>query len=199
MEIINSTTKTESAKHPDSLAELSPSINDAPLVPKNNLATPDVTIEQKHKDAFLRCVATGDRYTEDFSLFNGEVTLQLRCRSIEESDAIMAYLRHQALGGKVKTDYEYQALLRILLLVSQVARLNETEFPTMEKPLFSTVSGTQFVPPAWENRINFWKEKSEALVSSIATAVAEFEARYWAMIKASSDINFWKPGQSTGQ
>ena len=190
----NSTTE----KHPDSLLDITPEVGDAPLIPEGVSTTP-VKILPEHKDAFLKSIATGERYKENFSLFNGSIKLRLRCRSIDESDALMAYIRQQSLMGNLSTDYEYQSLIRLLLLIPQVERLNDIEFPEMEKPLFSTVNGLEKVPPAWVGRLEFWRNKPEALVSSISSALAQFETRYWAMIKASSDINFWQPGQSTGQ
>lgn len=204
MDIVNQTQEPPKAeiqelKHPDTLVEIKPDPENAPLLPAGSVQSSDIKVEENHKNDFLECLATGERYTEDFSLFNGKINVKIRCRSIEESDALMAYLRSESLRGNLDTDYEYQALTRIILLVAQVAQLNDISFPEMEKPLFSTMEGMTKKPPAWVERIAFWRSKPEALVSAISACVSQFETRYWSMIKASSDINFWQPGQSTGQ
>lgn len=161
-------------------------------------AIPDVTVGEEHKNAFLDCLVTGDRYREKVSLYGGRITVTIRSRTIEETDAIMSYLQHLAASKLITSDYEYSSALRLAMLAAQVERFNDIEYPPLKHPLFATDKGAEVDPPAWVADLEVWKSKSEAVIAAIGTEISKFEARYWAMIRASGAINFWQPGESTG-
>ena len=156
-------------------------------------------VTQNHKDAFIESVITGKRYVEYFSLFNGKVTLKIRARSVQETDAISAYARRMIATDKVKVDYEYSALMRKLLALAQVEEMNGVKNPPMEAPLFFEETEEGINPPAWEKRLKVWGDKPEAILIAVVRCILEFEARYWHMIRNVKDENFWQPGESTGE
>ena len=159
----------------------------------------NVVVSKQNKEDFLNAIITGDRYTEEVTLFGGKLFVRLRCRSVDETKAIMSYLRHEMAAGNVKSDLEYTSTLRTLMIIAQVQEINGVEYPEMEKPLYFTEKDDKEVPPAWAAKIESWEKKPEAIQSAIGVALSEFEGRYWKMIEASADVNFWNPGESTGE
>ena len=159
----------------------------------------EVTITEEQKNAFLTCLVTGERYKETFNLFNGKLIAVIRCRSAEETDAIMTKMSRDAVLGSIKSDYEYSSEMRILMLVAQVERVNDTIYTEMKKPLLQMADGENIIPPGWLEDYSSWRQKPEVLLSALGTAVAEFEARYWKMVSEAKNINFWQPGGSTEQ
>ena len=157
-----------------------------------------VDILPEHRDRFIDSVVTGERYFEDFSLMGGRFSLRIRSRSSEETDAIGSYLRVMVNKGDVRTDNEYSSLLRKLMCIAQVDRMNGVVFPPMEAPLMYEETATGRTPPAWEPRISFWASKPDAMVVMAVRCIMEFEARYWTMIRNVDDENFWLTGESTG-
>ena len=55
-------------------------------------------ISREHRDAFLSSLVTGDRYREAFVLFGGTLLVRMRSRTIEETEAIDAYVRRKAVS-----------------------------------------------------------------------------------------------------
>lgn len=169
---------------------------------KPDLAEPPkepVKISPEEKERFLDSLVSGDRFTLDYRLFNGRMTVRFRCRSVGESEAIEAYCRRQMVEGKISGPIEYTDLTRLSLLVAQVARLNDIEYPPMRAPLLFTEKDGQKLPPAWEAELQTWRNKPEAVVTAVSNALQDFEAKYWAMVEASRDVNFWSAGESTGE
>lgn len=158
-----------------------------------------VEILQEHRDRFIDSVVTGERYFEDFFLMGGRISIRIRSRSSEETDAIGSYLRVMVNKGDVRTDNEYSSLLRKLMCIAQVERMNGVAFPTMEAPLLYEETTAGRTPPAWEPRIAFWAAKPDAVVVMAVRCIMEFEARYWTMIRNVDDENFWRTGESTGE
>lgn len=158
-----------------------------------------VTITEEHKNAFLACIVTGERYKESFDLFNGKLHVVIRCRSTEETDAIMTKMSRDVSLGSLKSDYEYAAEMRILMITAQVERTNDTIYPEMRAPLLQTAKGQDVTPPGWLEDFEAWKKRPEYILSALSSAIAEFEARYWRMVYEAGNINFWQPGGSTEQ
>jgi hypothetical protein len=157
-----------------------------------------VKIEQKHKDAFLDCIVSGERYMEEFSLFGGKIRVKVRCRSSEETDAIEAYARREISAGRITLNSEYATLMRKLLLAAQIEEVNGVKYDTLKKPLFYIETKDGLTPPAWSDQIDLWASKPDYLVASLFECIIGFEARYWGMIRESKNENFWKSGESTG-
>ena len=211
MEIINQTSshtqvqqETSTPKVPDDLVGLSADItgnlaDTGDINPVDDDMVPKVTVEQKHKDAFLKSIIENSRYVETVDLFNGSLKVTIRSRTAEETDAIMSYIRHVAITSGGLSDYEYSSRLRVMMLAAQIAQINDTVYPELRAPLFATEDKDGKKPPAWVEDLVIWSKKSDAIVSALSNAVSAFEARYWLMIRESSNINFWQPGTSTGQ
>lgn len=172
--------------------------SDARLAEKE-LAAAAAEILPAHKRAFTESLITGERYTEDFSLLGGRMSVRIRSRSSAETEAITAYARRMVVTGKVRTDYDYSALMRKILAVAQVDEINGVKQPRMEEPLFFTETREELVPPGWEPRIKAWGDKPEAILAAVVRCVLEFEARYWEMIRKVNDTDFWVPAGPTGE
>lgn len=159
----------------------------------------NTVIEQRHKDAFVDSVVTGQRYTETFDLLNGRIRLVIRSRSSYETEAMTAYARRMVITDKVRTDYDYSCLMRKLMAVAQVEELNGVKYPVMQEPLFFVETDKELVPPAWEGSVKLWGDKPEAILTMVMQCILEFETRYWNMVRKVSDRDFWVPAESTGQ
>lgn len=158
-----------------------------------------VEVTAQDKTDFLNAVVTGERYTSRVSLFNGRVNVKFRARSLSETEAIMAYMQHEGLSGTFTTQASVQDAALLALLVAQVAELNGVEYTEMKAPLLYQDSLNGQKPPAWAADLEVWRAKPEALVSALGDALVQFEAKYWTMVKASGDENFWNPDGSTGK
>ena len=158
----------------------------------------EALVQKEHKDEFLRCLVTGERYTEKFSLFGGSLTAVIRCRSVDETDAVDTYMRRKVATGDIRYDAEYANLMRLVLITAQVQELNGVRYGTLKAPLKFVETKDAMNPPAWEEDLAIWKAKPDVIISALTGAILEFEARYWHMVGHSADVNFWKPGESTG-
>lgn len=158
----------------------------------------EALVKKEHKDEFLRCLVTGERYTERFSLFGGSLIAVIRCRSVDETDAIDTYMRRKVAIGDIRYDAEYANLMRLVLITAQVQELNGVQYGTLKAPLKFVETKDAMNPPAWEEDLAIWRAKPDVIISALTGAVLEFEARYWHMVGHSTDVNFWKPGESTG-
>lgn len=157
------------------------------------------SILPEHKRAFADSLITGERYTESFNLLGGKLHLVIRSRSSAETEAITAYARRMVVTDKIRTDYDYSALMRKLLAVAQVDEINGAKQPIMEDPLLFTETSEKLEPPAWEHRIKAWGDRPEAILSAVIRCILEFEARYWEMIRKVNDTDFWLPAGPTGE
>ena len=167
---------------------------------KSELAEPPkepVKITAEEKERFLDALVSGERFMLDYKLFNGRMSVRFRCRSVGESEAIESYCRNQMVSGAISGPIEYTDLTRLSLLVAQVDRVNDIQYPTMRAPLLITESEGKKNPPGWEAELATWRNKPEAVVTAISNALQDFEAKYWAMVEASRDVNFWNAGEST--
>lgn len=158
-----------------------------------------VKVEQAHKDAFITSLLSNGRYTETVSLFGSKVIARLRSRTLGETDAIAAYLRRQVGLGMVRTSQDYSDLVRKVLLTAQVEFLNGVEYPPLKAPLYSRETDSGIEDPAWVAQMDIWEGKPIAIATAMTQCIAEFEARYWFMVNASKDANFWGRGESTAE
>lgn len=166
------------------------------LDPATTAAT-TIKVSEEQRNRFLDCVVTGDRYTETFDLYGGRVHGKIRCRSLDETEAIEAYIRRQVITRKIVSQAEYTSFVRRALLSAQIEELNGVKFPELEKPLFATETEEGLVQPGWLGRLDKWGTNPDALVVTLVGKILDFEARYWAMIRSSENENFWKTGEFT--
>lgn len=168
----------------------------------NALDTPNVTLTQEDRDAFLDALVAGTRYTRTFSIFNGRVTGTLRCRSISESEGIAAWIGLWSRTGKFANLQEYTASMRDAIIVAQVAKLHGVEFEEMTQPCgpkagIDLKNWSDIPPPTWEPQIASWRNMPEAVVTAIFDEIKVFERKYWTMIAHAKDQNFWNPVASS--
>lgn len=159
----------------------------------------EVRITSDDKLAFLKAIATGERYVSTVSLFGGKVKVKFRSRSVGETEAIIAYMHRNGMAGKFITKADVSDTSLAALLVAQVAELNDVAYPEMKKPLKYTETLDGIKEPAWVEDMDMWLSKPEALLAALGEALVEFEAKYWHMVGASRLENFWNPGGSTGK
>lgn len=165
------------------------------LDPKTTMPKSKIVVDKVSRDRFLDCLVTGERYAESFSLYNGKIRGIIRCRSLDETEAMEAYIRRKVVTREIVSQAEYTALVRRCLLASQIAELNGVKFPELEHPLFACETEEGMRPPAWLGRLDAWGDRPDAFVVLLVGRIVEFEARYWAMIRSSEDENFWKTGE----
>jgi len=198
LEAVN-TADTTAVKESDGLLNVADSVklDEDTLVEGGNDTSVEITQQDKNK--FIEAVITGDRFVSEAKLFGGRVTVRFRSRSMDETEAILAYIHRQGVLGKFETRTDVHNATLAALLVAQVQEYCGVEYPPMKKPYKFTegVGGVQ--PPAWVDDMKIWSSKSDAVVAALGSALVSFEAKYWKMIEASKDENFWNPGGSTGE
>lgn len=160
-----------------------------------------IEITEADREAFLNAIVTGGRYERSFSLFGGKLTGVFRCRKIEESDGIIAWLSHCVNAKKLDARIEYLTMMRNAILAAQVKSLRgivSEDFPEAAEPYAPTRSsdGEKVVEPGWLGAAIAWGKRPEALVTAIHNELQLFEKRYWAMVTDASNQNFWNPAAS---
>ena len=164
-----------------------------------------IDITEEDREAFLRAIVSGDRYERPFSLFGGKLSGVFRCRSIAESDGIIAWLSYCVNHGKADARIEYLTLMRNAILATQVKSLRgmvSEDFPELKEPYGPTRvadgdKGDRIVEPGWVAMAKSWGNRPEALVTAIHNELQMFERRYWAMVMDAGNQNFWNPAAST--
>lgn len=181
-------------KHVDS----DPLLKAATALDRNSaVSSTTIKVSEEHRKRFLDCIVTGERYTETFDIFGGRIHGKIRCRSLDETEAIEAHIRRQIIIRKIVSQAEYTALVRRALLSAQVEEINGVKFPELEKPLFAVETEEGLTQPGWIGRLETWGSKPDALIMTVVGKILDFEARYWAMIRSSENENFWKTGEFT--
>lgn len=161
----------------------------------------EVKVTDDDRNAFLEAITTGGRYERQFSLFNGRLTGTFRCRSVGESDGIIAWVGHLANKGMLASNFEYTSLIRNATLAAQVKSLRglvNEDFPELDGPLAPTRAGKDgdVTPPGWIDAAAAWGHRPEALTSALHTELQKFERVYWTMVVNAADQNFWNPAAS---
>lgn len=160
-----------------------------------------IDITDSERAAFLDAIVTGGRYEQPFSIFGGKITGVFRCRKVAESDGINAWLGHCTNTKKIDVQIEYMSLMRNAILAAQVKSLRgliNEDFPEMAGPLAPARSadGKDVKEPGWVPMMNAWGDRPEALVTAIHFELQKFERRYWTMVVAAGNQNFWNPAAS---
>jgi hypothetical protein len=159
---------------------------------------PVVLITKEEKDAFIEALVTGRRYKTSFTLCGGKVTGTLQSRTQLESQAILAELRHELDSGKLHTQADYTMRLQRMLLAAQAVYYMDKTYEALAEPLLPTwkPDGT-CVEPGWLKQVEVWEKMPEAAISIAFAELQRFEAKYWTMVEAAADSNFWNPAVST--
>lgn len=153
-----------------------------------------VVITEDDKSRFIDSVVKGTRFYGYANLFGGNLRVKFRSRTIAETEAIMAYVHRKGVTGELVTRADVSDSLLSALLVAQVEEVGDVSYPEMRKPYKYVETGTSLDPPGWIADLDMWRSKPEHITSAIGDALIDFEAKYWKMLRASKDENFWNPG-----
>lgn len=160
----------------------------------------DLVISPAEKRQFLeQAILNGGRYTWCFECMGGAVRAVFRTRSSEEMSAIVAQTTKELRTGIIASEERFATALVRRLLVCQLERLNDVDYPHLAAPLFETVrvdtatGKTEHVMPGWITQAEELFPKSEALAEVLMGGLREFELRYQLMLEQARDVDFWKP------
>lgn len=156
-----------------------------------------IKISQEQKDKFCTSLIDNSRYTEVFELLGGKLNIEIRSRTLEETQAIEDYLRYIVSTGQVSELPAYTALAQRILLTAQVSKINNVTYETLKSPLYQVETKDGRSDPGWLEQTKLWLKKSDAVSAMIIQCIIEFEARYWFMVVNAHDTNFWLHGEST--
>ena len=171
-----------------------------------------VEITEEDRNAFIEALVSGSRYERPFELFGGKIKGVFRCRSIPESDGILAYLSRLINEKQIDAKIEYMTLMRNAILSAQVKSIRgliSEDFEELAKPYGptrrvverkgedgGTVRETVVDEPGWIAMAKSWNERPEALVTALHNELQLFDRRYWAMVNEARNTNFWNPAAS---
>lgn len=167
---------------------------DKPLEKPLNLGrmNKEVTITPEDKAAFIDSIVSNTRFTKNYSLFGGKVTLTIRSLTSDEVNALASWTIKQ---GSADPDGLTSGRYRKFLAAAQVSKLNGVEMPPLEEPLFEHLGsdGKTVEPPGWVNRFAYWEGMAFGLFSSVMWCLADFDLVYSALCRKAEDANFWNP------
>jgi len=151
-----------------------------------------LTITSEEKVAFIDSVVTNERFTKDYSLFGGKITLTVRSLTTEEVNALSDYILR---NGSSDTQGLLSGKYRKYLAAAQIAVYNGTHMNPLEQPLFTTLekNGKTAVPPGWIERSAYWDNLPAGLFESIMACIKDFDERYSLLCRKAEDANFWNP------
>ena len=151
-----------------------------------------VTITSADKVSFVDSVVANTRFTKSYVLFGGKVTLTLRSLTTDEVNALSAWIIKR---GAADSSGLLSGRYRKYLAAAQVARLNDTDMPPLEAPLFETIEkdGKTVQQPGWLARSAYWDDMAVGLFETVMARIKEFDALYSALCKKAEDVNFWNP------
>ena len=188
--------KAESMFSDDNLSKDSVVEADAPAEPKKldlGAMKRDVTITSEDKVAFIDAVVENRRFTKNYSLFGGRVTLTVRSLTTDEVNALSSWTVRQ--GNKDSAGL-LAGRYRKYLMAAHLAMLNGVEFPPLENPLFETMGsdGKTSLPPGWVKRCDQFDDMDFGRFNAIMGCIADFDTRYSILCNKAEDANFWNPG-----
>lgn len=150
------------------------------------------TITPDEKVRFIDAVATNSRYTRDYSLFGGRLSVTVRSLTVEEVNALATWTARVGsddAAGLVAGRY------RKYLAAAQCAMVNGVEIPPLEEPLYARISrdGKTIDEPGWLARGKYFEEMGSGQFQAILNCIKDFDARYSYLCKKAEDSNFWIP------
>lgn len=153
---------------------------------------PQVTITPEDKVSFLDAIMSNTRFTKSYSLYGGRVKIRLRSLTLDETNALSAFLFKQSVKDAT---WHLSGRGRRYALAAQVEMFNDVELAPLEAPLFETLAedGKTTKPPAWVDRDKFWDNKDVGVVDAILKCMLDFDTRYSILTKKAQDENFWNP------
>lgn len=155
-------------------------------------ASKDITLTPEDKAAFIDAVANNSRFTRNYSLFGGKITLTIRSLTSDEVNAMSAWMVRR---GSSDSAGVLAGRYRKYLVAAQVSKYNGVEMPPLENPLFETLAsdGKTVNPPGWIKRCDFWDGIGSGVFTAIMGCITDFDSRYAVLCSKAEDSNFWSP------
>lgn len=152
----------------------------------------DISITPDEKAAFIESVATNERFTKQYSLFGGKITMTLRSLTTDEVNALAAWTAKKSTtdaAGIMSGKY------RKFLAAAHCEMLNGVEMPPLDEPLFERVGsdGKTVDPPGWVSRGDYFDSMGYGQFQAIMKCIKEFDAKYAMLCSKAEDSNFWAP------
>jgi len=160
---------------------------------------PKVKITPEDREAFMKALVSGNRFSLVFPIFDGDMTITVRTRTQLESQAIISRLKWELDHALLDTQLDYTVRLRSMLLAAQIQVFNDTEYETLAEPLKRTEGKDGVKEPGWIKQADRWQAMDEASATIAHNILQEFESKYWTMIENANDQNFWNPAASTSE
>lgn len=153
---------------------------------KSTIVSPD------DKVRFIDSIIQNTRFTKDYKIFGGKVSLSLRSLTNDEVTAMSAWIINK---GAYNTSNLLSGRYRKYLAAAQVEMLNGIKMPPLEEPLFSTIGpdGKTVTDPGWVNRVKYWDNMTVGLFGAIMKCIENFDALYSLLCAKAEDSNFWDP------
>lgn len=153
---------------------------------------PGMVITAEDKIAFVDSVVGNTRFTRDYSLFGGKMTLTVRSLTVDETNALGAWT---AKIGSNDPAGLMAGRYRKYLAAAQIARFNGVDMSPLEEPLFATLGkdGKTVSEPAWLDRSAYWDSMGAGVFQAVMSCIADFDARYATLCKEAENANFWAP------
>lgn len=144
------------------------------------------------KIRFIDSIVQNTRFTKDYSLFGGKVTLTLRSLTNDEVNAMSAWIIN---NGSNDSSGILSGRYRKYLAAAQVEMLNGVKMPPLEDPLYATLdkNGKTTIDPGWVSRKEYWENMSMGLFGAIIKCIEDFDSLYASLCAKAEDSNFWNP------
>lgn len=150
-----------------------------------------MVISAADKERFIDSVVANSRFTKDYTLFGGKVSLTLRSLTLDEVNALSTW---SVKCGTKDPAGMMSGKYRKYLAAATVAKLNGVDMPPLDQPLFETLGKDNAVQePGWVGRSGYWDSVPFGLFSAIMDCISQFDLLYAAMCREASNSNFWSP------
>ena len=164
------------------------------------LSTPQAPAEETKVDItdldrqrFLDAVVTGARMLSEEILFGGRLLVQFRSRKQNETLAIISQLGEDLRSMKIRNNVEHMSRMRSMLFACQIAQIDNRKFPEWEEPVHPQIVDGKPVDPKWLDSLDYFEKLSDALSEALFSALKRFDMKYWTMVNAAKDQDFWSP------
>lgn len=152
----------------------------------------EITITSDDKTSFIDSVVANTRFTRDYSLFGGKITLTVRSLTTDEVNALAVWI---AKIGSSDPSGLMAGRYRKYLMAAHIEMYNGTKMPPLEEPLYETLEsdGKTVKPQGWLKRCGYWDGIGVGVFNAIMGCLADFDLRYTMLCKEAANGNFWNP------
>jgi hypothetical protein len=156
----------------------------------------EVVVSPEDRQKFLESVVSGKRFSLGFDLLGGAIRVVFRSRSQAESQAVISRIVEERKQGLIVTELDYTLRQQHLMLSAQVEELQGVKYAEWAKPYVVTKSETGTQEPGWLPQALEFVESQQNLIEILWVALKRFEDKYWTMVEAAEDQDFWQAGTS---